>query len=94
MLIPLALLKLVLLENRMRPTLWICSLLTLAVFAADAPKTTKPASKPLAEQPLRMEKDIQAFEAKDKANHQLLLFGQPVHKSNLAFSPAFRKPHG
>lgn len=79
MLISLALLKLVLLENRMRPTLWICSLLTLAVFAADAPKTTKPASKPLAEQPLRMEKDIQAFEAKDKANpppqHALLLSG-------------------
>ena len=63
----------------MRPTLWILSLLAIAASAADAPKATKPAPKPLAEQPLRMEKDIEAFEAKDKATptpqHALLLSG-------------------
>ena len=49
-------------------------LLAIPALAADAPKAaakpeSKPAvHKPLAEQPLRMAKDIEAFEAKDKAN--------------------------
>jgi lysophospholipase L1-like esterase len=54
--------------------LLLACLLALPAFAADgakpAPKSeTKPAvRKPLAEQPLRMAKDIAAFEAQDKAN--------------------------
>ncbi len=59
--------------------------LAAALCAADAPKPAeKPAAKaaakkPLAEQPLRMAKDIEAFEKQDKANpppqHALLLSG-------------------
>jgi len=63
--------------------------LAAVLFGADAPKpaekaVAKPAAtaavrKPLAEQPLRMAKDIEAFEKQDKANpppqHGLLLSG-------------------
>lgn len=65
--------------------LLLAGLLTLPAFAADgvkaAPKTeAKPAvHQPLAERPLRMAKDIAAFEAQDKANppprHALLFSG-------------------
>jgi lysophospholipase L1-like esterase len=63
--------------------LLLACLLALPAFAADVAKPaqkseTKPAvRKPLAEQPLRMAKDIGAFEAQDKANpppQQALLF--------------------
>ncbi|MEI6248869.1 MAG: GDSL-type esterase/lipase family protein [Verrucomicrobiota bacterium] len=67
----------------MRPFLPL--FLAAALFGADAPKAAeKPvakaaAHKPLAEQPLRMAKDIEAFEKLDKANpppqHALLLSG-------------------
>ena len=72
----------------MRLLLSCLALLFTAVpagFAADAPKTAPKADakptvrKPLAEQPLRMAKDIAAFEAADKTNpppqHAVLLSG-------------------
>ncbi|MEI6461439.1 MAG: GDSL-type esterase/lipase family protein [Verrucomicrobiota bacterium] len=59
----------------MRPSLWFSCLLALTALAADE---TKP-HIPLAQQPLRMAKDITAFEAADKANpppqHALLFSG-------------------
>ncbi len=65
--------------------LFLAAALGAALGAADAPKPAeKPvakaaAKKPLAEQPLRMAKDIEAFEKQDMANpppqHALLLSG-------------------
>jgi lysophospholipase L1-like esterase len=67
----------------MRPFLPL--FLAAVLFGADAPKPAEKAvakaaaHKPLAEQPLRMAKDIEAFEKQDKANpppqHALLLSG-------------------